>query len=337
MRSLYTSFLAVAIAMALGGCGGGTGEEADANASAHVEPDRSASTEKVPVTLHQIEGPDDLGLLMAEKQGYLEEAGLDVRIAAPVGVNRAVSAVAKGEDDFGIVPMPQVVIAKEEGRPIVAVGSVIPLATATIIWTQGSGIPTAANLKGKTIAVPRVPYLEGLLRAVLSHQGLSLGDVKVERIDSGLVPALASGRADAIFGASLNDERIELEAQKLKLVVKSAAVLGIPPYEESVMVSRPALVANDPQLVREIMGAVAKGATAALEDPQASAGLIAETESPPPAGAVAKTQAETTGLMLSRTGHMDLNVARKLIDWMYDQHLIREKLPVATVMTNTLG
>jgi putative hydroxymethylpyrimidine transport system substrate-binding protein len=289
------------------------------------------------VSVHEIEGPDDLGLLMAEKQGIFEEAGLDVRIAAPTGAVRTVSAVAKGEDDFGIVQMPQVVIAREEGLSIVAVGSVIPLSTATMIWTEGSGIPTAADLKGKTIAVPRVPYLEEFLEGVLARQGLSPRDVRIERVRSGLVPALVNGHADAIFGASLNKERIELEARKLNLVIKSAAVLGIPPYEEFVMVSRPALVANDPHLVREFMAAVAKGADAALEDPEASAGLIAETESPRRDRAVAKTQAESTVLMLSRTGHMEPGFARQLVDWMSDQHLIEEKVPVETLMTNASG
>jgi ABC-type nitrate/sulfonate/bicarbonate transport system substrate-binding protein len=73
----------------------------------------------------------------------------------------------------------------------------------------------------------------------------------------GLVSALLSGRADAIFGGSWNVEGIELESRGAEPVITRIQDLGIPDYEELVMVARSDLVADDPRLIRDFMSAVA--------------------------------------------------------------------------------
>jgi ABC-type nitrate/sulfonate/bicarbonate transport system substrate-binding protein len=103
---------------------------------------------------------------MALHRGFLEDVGLDVWAGSPLEPNRPASYVAKGTDDFGVVQQPQVVIAREKGMPIVAIGSVISL--------KGSKIRGIRGLEGKTIAVPGIPYQERFLRALLARAGLTL-------------------------------------------------------------------------------------------------------------------------------------------------------------------
>jgi putative hydroxymethylpyrimidine transport system substrate-binding protein len=323
MKGFSSLALLLVFAGALVGCGGGGSDEAGA----------SASSQEGVVKLHALAGPDDLAILMAQKQGFFEKAGLDVQLAPPVSPDETISAVANGEDDLGIVQMPQLVLAKEEGSPVVAVASVVPLATATIIWSKASGARMVAELKGKTIGVTGIPYQEGFLESALARHGLSLQDVQIKQVGSQLVPALREGRVDAIFGGALNKERVELEAEGPELTIKSSRVLGIPPYEEFVLIAKPSTVAEDPKLVRDFVTAMASGVEAATEDPQTSADLVTESESPAPDPTVVKTQVEATLGVLSRTGEMEVGFARRLVDWMYEQHMIEEKVPLKALMT----
>ena len=114
--------------------------------------------------------------------------------------------VVNGSDDLGVAHGAQVTIAQEKGVPIVVVGSLVPEPTAALIWSKESDIGGIADLKGKTIAIPGLSFQRDFLETILARGGLTLDDVKVKSVGNELVPALASGKADAIFGGSGNQE-----------------------------------------------------------------------------------------------------------------------------------
>jgi putative hydroxymethylpyrimidine transport system substrate-binding protein len=292
--------LIVAIAAAaalLAGCGGGA-REAGADKGSPDPP------EEVRVTLDGIEGAENVGILMALHRGYFKDVGLNVWVGSPIEPNRPVSYVAKGTDDLGVAQQPQVAIAREKGMPIVAVGSVISQPTAAMIWLKDAGIHRLEDLEGKTIAVPGIPYQERFLGAILARAGLKPADVKVRRVGYGLVGALLSGRADAIFGGSANLEGVKLEARGAEPVITPVQHLGIPAYEELVVIARSDLAAGDPRLIRSFMSAVARGTAAATEDPKGAVDAIVEAleANPPPSRKVLEAQVKATLPLLSRSG-----------------------------------
>lgn len=254
------------MALLVAGCGGGSEAE---TAPALPPPIREAQ-----ITLDGYAGAENVGVLMAEKRGYFDKAGLDVWVRTPVSPLRPIRYVADGEVDLSISHEPQVEVAQEKGVPVTSVGTLVSQPTAAMIWLKRSGIGGIADLKGRTIAIPGLPFQKELLEEVLARAGLTLADVEVRISQYDLVPDLVGGRADAVFGGSWNLEGKELQARGLEAVVTRVQDLGIPPYDEFVLIARRDRLAERPGLFRDFLAAVDRGTAAAIADPEAAARVV---------------------------------------------------------------
>jgi putative hydroxymethylpyrimidine transport system substrate-binding protein len=277
----------------LPGCGGGT--EADTGSS--LPP----PIREVQITLDGIPGPENVGILMAAQRGYFAARGLEVWVRTPASPLRPISYLVGGEIDFSISHQPQVELAQEKGAPVEAVGSLISQPTMAMIWLKSSGIDGIADLKGRTIAIPGLPFQRAFLGRVLARAGLARSDVKVQASGYELVPDLVNGRADAIFGGSWNIEGAELKARGMEPVVTRVQDLGIHSYDELVLIARSDRFTDDPRPLRDFIAAVDRGTAAAVEDPKAAAGLIAK-RSGEPNGRALTAKVEATLPLLSEPG-----------------------------------
>lgn len=297
------------------GCGGGSGSAA---------PAAPPVTRELDLTLDGYPGPENVALLMAEERGYFEHAHLKVWIRTPQSRLRPLDYVAGGDVALAVSHQPQVVLAADRKAPVVAVGSLISQPTAALIWLKKSKIGGIAGLTGKTIAITGLRFEEELLERALARAGLSRGDVRIERADYELVPALLGGRADAILG-SWNIEGAELRARGLNPVIAKVQSLGIPAYEELVLAARSERLAKEPGVLRRLMSAVARGAAAAAEDPSAAADLIARLRAEKVSRTL-KAEVAATVPLLSETGQMSSGRAIRLVDWMREQGMIESEL-----------
>jgi len=332
MRGFYGVLAGVVVAVALlSGCGAQDTAETTQGPPAHPWKAR-----EVNVSMDQWENPANVGIVLAEHDGYFAKVGIEVTTLAPAQVGVVIQDVVAGGDEFGISHLPQVVLAQEKGAPIVVVGSLVPKPTAAMIWLKKSHIGSIAGLKGKTIAIPGLPFQKAFLQSVLAQGGLTLDDVKIENVGYDLVPALVSGRADAIFGGSANLEGVRLESRGMEPVITSVQDLGIPDYDELVLIATSDLVAEDPQLVRAFDWAVSRGTAAALADPKGAAKEIDESVESTPESGLKTTEAEVeaTNPLLSKSGYADPDQASQLVDWMFEEGLIQRKLPVSALLTN---
>lgn len=281
-------------------------------------------------------GPVNAGIRLSVERGFFKELGRDIWAGSPVGPGRPVLYVTSGTDEFGITQLPQLVIAKEEGLPVVAIGSLIPQTTISMIWLKKSGIREIRDLKGKTIAIPGLPFQERLLEVVLRRAGLTRRDVHIKQVAYKLVPVLLAGRADAIFGADWNVQGAALEAQGVEPVIKRAPALGIPNYDELVLITSEDNVATEPDLVHDFMAGVARGTGTVVEDPEAAMKLIGDSDEADPEATPKTTRAEVeaTVPLLSKTGYLDPARVANLERWMHEEGMIRQEPPVSELLTN---
>jgi putative hydroxymethylpyrimidine transport system substrate-binding protein len=332
MWGFYRVLVGVAVAVALlSGCGSQDAAETTQGPPAHPWKAR-----EVNVSLDQWENPANAGIVLAETKGYFAKVGLEVTTFAPVRQGVVIEDVVIGADEFGISHLPQVVLAQEKGAPIVVVGSLVPKPTAAMIWLKKSHVGGIADLKGKTIAIPGLPFQKAFLQSVLAQGGLTLEDVKLKNVGYKLVPALVSGRADAIFGGSANLEGVRLEKRGVEPVITSVQDLGIPDYDELVLIARSDLVSKEPQLVRAFDWAVGRGTAAAVADPKSAAIEIDESVESTPESSLGMTEAEgkATFPLLSKSGYVSPDQASQLVDWMYEEGMIKRKPPVSELLTN---
>jgi putative hydroxymethylpyrimidine transport system substrate-binding protein len=326
--------LGALVAAFLVGCGSG-GETATVGTTATTQKPPPLPPE-ILVTLDGYMGPQSAGLLVAEDKGYFDDLGLDVSLRSPVEPRVPVHYVVSRIDEIGVVQMPQVVLAKEKGAPVVAVGSVVQHPAAAMIWLPASGIQSVADLRGKTIATPGIPYQEEFLQTVLERAGLTPQDVKIRHVRFNLVPALLHGRADAAFGGYANLEGAALQSLGDEPVITPLSSLGIPVSDELVVLVRTDTLDEKPEMVRDFMAAVVRGTKFAVGHPKAAVRAIEEGgesnfKSTPKE---VKAELKATLPLLSRSGRMDPAQTTGLVDWMQKQGQIADRLPASDLLTN---
>jgi putative hydroxymethylpyrimidine transport system substrate-binding protein len=286
------------------------------------------------LTLDFYPNPDHAGIYMAEKLGYFEEAGLDVSIGTPSDPAAPIKLVAAGSTDLAISYEPEVALAREQGLDVVAVAALVNQPLTSMIWLNKSGIKGVADLKGKTIATAGIPYQDKFLETILARVDLTPEDVKAVNVGFGLLPALTGGSAQAMLGGFRNVEGVDLRERGMGPVVTPVDQLGVPTYDELVLVARRQSLEEDPDKFRLFLAALERGTAAAVEQPGAATTAIAEANPDlEPKLAAAEVEA-TLPLLGARTegqpyGYMDPKEWETFAGWMRDNGLI-EGLPKAS-------
>jgi putative hydroxymethylpyrimidine transport system substrate-binding protein len=311
--------LAIALAvLALTGLLTACGEKAE---------DSSGERESFSLTLDFYPNPDHAGIYMAEKLGYFDEAGLDVSIDTPSDPAAPMKQVAAGRTDLAISYEPEVALAREKGLDVVAVAALVNRPLTSLIWLGKSGIKGVGDLKGKTVATAGIPYQDAFLKTILGRVQLTTNDVKAVNVGFGLLSALVGGSAQAMLGGYSNVEGVDLRERGLAPVITPVDQLGVPTYDELVLVARRGSLEEDPEKFRLFLAALERGTEAAAAQPGAATKAV--TEANPdldPKLAAAEVRA-TLPLIGSRTegqayGYMDPREWEAFIAWMRDNGLI---------------
>jgi putative hydroxymethylpyrimidine transport system substrate-binding protein len=301
--------------------------------------DVSGETQPLSLTLDFYPNPDHAGIYMAQKLGYFEEAGLDVNIHTPADPAAPVKLLAAGRTDLAISYEPEVLLAKEQGLDVLAVGALVNRPLTSMIWLKKSGIGGIAGLRGKTIATAGIPYQDAYLKTILGRAKLSPSDVKTVNVGFGLLPAILGGQAQAMLGGFSNVEGVDLRLRGDDPVVTPVDKLGVPSYDELVLVAQRERLEEDPQEIRLFLAALARGTAAAAKNPQATTKALLEAN-PDLDPKLTKAEVAATLPLLNppREGHpygyMDPAQWSDFTGWMRDNGLISSLPPAGSVLSN---
>jgi putative hydroxymethylpyrimidine transport system substrate-binding protein len=279
------------------------------------------------LTLDFYPNPDHAGIYMAQKLGYFEEAGLNVDVQTPSDPAAPLKLLAAGRSDLAISYEPEVILAREKGLDVEAVAALVNRPLTSMIWLKKSGIQGVAGLRGKTIATAGIPYQDAYLKTILSRAKLAPADVKVVNVGFGLLPALLGGRAQAMLGGFSNVEGVDLQQRGKDPVVTPVDELGVPTYDELVLVARGKQLEEDPQAVRLFIAALARGTAAAANSPRAAAKALLEAN-PDLDPKLTEAELAVTLPLLNPPrgkqpyGYMDPAQWREFSGWMRDNELI---------------
>jgi putative hydroxymethylpyrimidine transport system substrate-binding protein len=207
------------------------------------------------------------GFFAAQGSGAFERAGLDVALQTPDDPATVLKLVAAGKADLGISYTPEVLKAREQGQNITAIASIVTRPLTSLVSLDKAGIETAADLKGKTVGTAGIPYQTAYLDTIVKNAGLQPGDVKQVDVGFNLQSALLSGKVDATLGAFWNYEGTELELKKRKARVVPVDQLGIPTYDELVLVARADVLSEKESSIRRLVRAVNQGYEVVRQDP----------------------------------------------------------------------
>jgi putative hydroxymethylpyrimidine transport system substrate-binding protein len=303
--------------------------------------DEAGSPEPFRLTLDFYPNPDHVGIYQALKLGYFRDAGLDVSIEAPSDPAAPIKQVAARRTDLAISYEPEVLLAREQGLDVKAVAALVDRPLTSMIWLRKSGIGGIAGLRGKTIATAGIPYQEAFLESILARANLQPSDVKTVNVGLGLLPAILGGRAQAMLGGFSNVEGVDLTLRGRDPVVTPVDRLGIPTYDELVMVASSSRIEEDPQPIRLFLAALARGTAEAIEHPNAATqALLEQNRELDPR--LTRAEVRATLPVLSRAtpqrpyGEMDEVEWKVFIGWMRDHGLTSSLPPAGAVLTEEL-
>jgi putative hydroxymethylpyrimidine transport system substrate-binding protein len=290
-------------------------------------------TEPLSLTLDFYPNPDHAGIYMAQKLGYFADAGLDVSIQTPADPAAPIKQVAAGQTDLAISYEPEVLLAHEQGLDVLAVGAVVDRPLTSLIWLKKSGVKGVADLRGKTIATAGIPYQDAYLKTILARAELTPSDVNSVNVGYGLLPALVGGRAQAMLGGFSNVEGVDLRLRGKDPVVTPVDQLGVPSYDELVLVAKRERLEADPASIRLFLAALARGTAAAVESPDAATKAVLEAN-PDLDPKLTRAEVAATLPLLSRRGVMDAAKWKAFIAWMQENGLISAQPTTAEVLSN---
>jgi putative hydroxymethylpyrimidine transport system substrate-binding protein len=301
--------------------------------------DVTGESQPLSLTLDFYPNPDHAGIYTAQKLGYFKEAGLDVSVHTPADPAAPIKLLAAGQTDLAISYEPEVMLAREQGLDVVAVAAVVNRPLTSMIWLRKSGIKGIADLRGKTIATAGIPYQNAYLKTILSRAKLAPSDVKAVNVGFGLLPAIVGGRAQAMLGGFSNVEGVDLRLRGKDPVVTPVDKLGVPRYDELVLVAQRKRLEEDPQAIRLFIAALARGTKAAAGDPQAATKALLEAN-PDLDPKLTKAEVAATLPLLDppRAGHpygyLDPGQWKEFIGWMRDNGLISTLPSTGSVLSN---
>lgn len=244
-------------------------------ANVPAAPTPIASPDKVKLALDWFPNSNHLGLYIAEEKGYFAAENLEVEIYTPSDPSTVLATVASRSDEFGMNYQPDVLIARGEGVPVVSILGMVQHPLNSLMTLKTSGLDSPADLEGKKVGYPGIPWNEHALSSMLKADGLKgLEDVELVNVGWELGSSVMSERVSAIIGAYFTHESISLENEGYPVNVLRMEEWGVPDYYELVMVTSEEYLSENPGIVGRFARAVSKGYEEAIRDPQAGVDIL---------------------------------------------------------------
>jgi putative hydroxymethylpyrimidine transport system substrate-binding protein len=297
--------------------------------------------DRVSLALDFYVNPDHAGIYQAIDRGFFADAGLSVDPQVPSDPSAPIKEVATGRADLAISYEPEVLLARDQGLPVTAVAAIVQRPLTSLISLPAAGIATPRDLTGKTIATAGIPYQDAFLKAILERVGLTTDDVTEVDVGLNLLPAVLSGRADAMLGGFLNVEGVDLRLRGKEPRVVPVDQLGVPTYDELVLVANSEDLRSDPDPIRAFLVALERGTRDAAAHPEQATKAILEAGQGLEPKLTAAEVRKTLPLLLPASkrepfGFMDPQAWERFERFMAANDLLESKPPVDEVIDNGL-
>lgn len=257
-RYLVSALLLCAVLLSVTGC--------DSSTSAR----KSTRLQHATLVLDWYPNSDHAGIYTAIARGYLRRHGVDLgNPHVPSDSTAQIKLVAAGTADFGITYEPDLLAARAQHIPVQAVMCIVQHPLDTIMSLTRTGITRPRDLAGKRIGMAGTPGDQAIVAAVMRDDGVSPSRATMVNVGYNLLPALLSGRVDAVAGVYWTWEAIQARMKGYAINTLRVERWGVPNYCELTLIAGERTVRNRPSLVRGTVQALQEGYAYAETHPEA--------------------------------------------------------------------
>ena len=263
-RRALPALLIAAIALLAASCAGTT--------SSDSRPDQDAKLmlDFAPNAVHA-------GIYLALERGYDEAEGVRLDVEPPAQSTDGIKALLSGQEDFAIVDIHDLAIARAKGKDVVGVMALVQTPLAAVLTASGD-VKRPRDLEGRKVGVTGLPSDDAVLDSLVKGDG---GDpAKVHKVTTGFdaVRALLAGKVSGAT-AFWNAEGVALRAKKPGAREFKVDDYGAPSYPELVLATTRETIDTNTPLVRATIRALRRGYESAINDPDSAVSALT-TEDP---------------------------------------------------------
>ncbi|MGI8904361.1 MAG: ABC transporter substrate-binding protein [Solirubrobacteraceae bacterium] len=282
---------------------------------------------------------DHVGVYQALAEHDFSGAGLNVHVQVPSDPSSPLKLLQAGKADVAISYEPEVLLARDKGLPLVSIAALVQKPLTSIISLGRKHITAPSQLLGKRIGDGGIPYEHAYLTTILARAGIAASSVQETNVGFNLVPAMLSARVDATLGGYWNYEAIQLAQHKRRPNVIRVENVGVPTYDELVLVVTRKTLSEKADELRRFVQALARGYQSVRRDPHAGVDSLLRQTS----GLDARLQLASTLATLpvffpadpsKPWGYQDAAQWNAYGRWMLDHHLISNPNAVVDASTD---
>jgi NitT/TauT family transport system substrate-binding protein len=204
---------------------------------------------------------------VAQERGYFAEEGLSLDFDYAFETD-GVQLVGAEEVPFSLASGEQVLLARQQGLPVVYVFGWWQDYPVAIAAPASSGIEEPADLAGRTVGIPLLCGASYIgYAAMMSANGLPLDAATLQVIGFTQAEALQAGQIEAAV-VYANNEPVVLARQGFPVNVMRVA--DDVTLASNGMITNEATLRQDPELVRRMLRATVRGLQDTLDDPDAA-------------------------------------------------------------------
>ena len=222
-------------------------------------------TISIAVSNHPTQSPSPV-ILAAIQQGFFDKRGIKMgEVIGSGSGGDSVRSVLQGDLAFGIVGTSAAVQAFLAGAPVVIVGgSIQSAANLAFVAKANSNIKTIQDVVGKTVGYTSPgSATDAALRLSLDAAGIT-EKVKT-RSTGGISEGLTALNGGAIDVAAITDLVLAQNPTPYQVVWSTRDV--VPFFEANVIIARPQLLKDDPQLVKDFLAAYSEATDWVVKNP----------------------------------------------------------------------
>jgi putative hydroxymethylpyrimidine transport system substrate-binding protein len=254
-RRVLPAVLAVVLAVGLAACG------------EREEPTGAGGrAQRLDLVLDYTPNADHAGIYNAIGRRDFAHAGLDVKPRTPSDPSAPLKLLAAGRADLAISYEPELLLARAKGVKLVAIGALVQTPLTSIVSIGRTAIREPGQLEDQKVGTSGIPYQDAYLKTIVDKAGIDPGRVHTINVGFKLVPALLTKKVDATLGAFWNIEGVELERLHKNPRILRMEQIGVPTYNELIIVAREQDVRRRGPLLRRFMRALALGYQALRSD-----------------------------------------------------------------------
>jgi len=326
MRVALAVVVAFALASAASGCGGSAGQGRTA-------------LDEVTVVLDWTPNTNHSGVYLARANRLYRDAGLDVRIIEP-GDAGALQLLATGRADLAFAAQEELVPARAEGVPVVALAAVVQHNTSSLLALEGAGIRTPADLVGHTYGGFGGPLEKALVQELVRCSGGDPSKVRFAEVgDVDYRVGLQKRQYDFVWIYDGWDKirLAELDGLDVSTIPFLDHTDCIPDWYTPLLATSESAIQKRPDLLKRFMAATSRGYRAAMARPDEAADALLESVPELDPDLVRRSARYLAGRYADDPrawGHQDSAVWQRFTTFLADAGLTEGEINVDDAFTN---